>query len=90
MGNSDSVINISLEESVCGISIGLSFRVSSEAFLREIEDAAGQDGSLYTQAELMDELNREVLSQTRDLLGKARMKLRSCMVCSYSKNLQLL
>jgi len=81
-------ISISINETVSGITAGISFSISPRALRHEIGDETWPSEISDTPEELIEELNRAVLSEARILLDEARQKLHLCLVSSLTDHFQ--
>jgi len=82
-----SAIDISLTETICGITTSLSFSVSSEALMNELQDGQQQEQIACIPIELREKLAQAVRSELANLLDELRQKLRLSLISSYIKNL---
>ena len=82
-----SGINISLTEEICGTTISLSFSISSEALMNELQDDQRQEQIAYIPVELRNLLGLAVHSEIVNLLDELRQKLRLSLFSAFVKNL---
>ncbi len=80
-----SAINISLTETICGITTTLSFSISREALMREVQAEQSPNISPHNLFEESEELIQAVRLEARILLDQARIKLLICLLSSYTK-----
>lgn len=82
------LIDISLTETICGITVSLSFSVSPEALTRELQDDQQQNQIAYIPIELQNSLGLAVRSEMVNLLDELRQKLRLSLFSTFVKNLK--
>lgn len=80
-----SEIDISLTETICGITLSLSFSISREALMREVQAEQSPSTSPDILFEEIEGLIQAVRSEARILLDQARTKLLICLISSYTK-----
>ena len=78
-------INISIEDSINGITTTLAFEISSEALMRELQAEELRDENLHNPVVDSNLLIQAVHLEVQTLLGRVRQELLLGLVSSYTK-----
>lgn len=80
-----STIDISLTETICGITISLSFSISPEALLNELQDDQQHGQISCIPTELREKLAQAVRPEIVNLFDELRQKLRLSLFSAFVK-----
>ena len=83
-----SGIDISLTEEICGITISLSFAISPEALMHEVQAESMIGVNSHNLFEVSEELIQAMRLEARALLDQSRLKMQLCLISSYRKLLE--
>ena len=78
-------IDTSLTETICGITVSLSFAISSEALMREVQSESVIGVNSHSLFEVPEELIQAIRQEARSLLDQSRLKMQICLISSYRK-----
>ena len=79
------IIDISLTETINGIKTSLSFSISHEVLMREVQAEQSLNANSHILSEELEEPIQAICSEMRTLLEQARLKLQICLISSYRK-----
>ena len=82
-----TAIDISLTETICGVTTSISFSISSEALMNEIQDGKQHGQILNIPTESREKLAQAVRSEIVNLLDELRQRLRLSLFSAFVKNL---
>ncbi len=83
-----SGINISLTEEMCGTTVSLSFAISPEALMHEVQTESMIGVNSHNLFEVPEEMIQAMRLEARSLLDQSRLKIQICMISSYRKLLE--
>jgi len=76
-------IDISIQESINGITVSLAFSISPEALMREIQAETLPCGNPHNLFEDQEKLIQAIYQEVRTLLAQERLKLLTCLLSSF-------
>ena len=81
-------IEIDCNETVCGTTISLSFAISPEALMHEVQAESVIGVNSHSLFEVPEELIQAIRQEARSLLDQSRLKMQICLISSYMKLLK--